>query len=126
MKELEIKIKGNSFMCTEIKYNLGGYNFGTGIQEKRGYYLGITPKEITGNTVMFGAFTGYRNHIHEVKRKSEKSYVEAVRIAVEEQATMITTMINLICYSEKIPDEKCQEITEATLVALGKHYEDIK
>ena len=62
-------------------YSLGGTNYFTHDYERRGYYLHVQPLEVHGNCETFTAFTGVKDLLKEVKRKSAKAEAEADRIA---------------------------------------------
>lgn len=68
-------------ICIEVRYNLGGFNCFTYTQEKRGYYLHVTPvKRETrdGYTLeSFTAFSGTKYCVKEVNRKSAKAAAQA-------------------------------------------------
>lgn len=61
----------------EVYYNLGGQNFFTGREERRGYYISISPVVKSDNFESYAAFTGLKVCILEVKRKSQKKFEEA-------------------------------------------------
>lgn len=72
----------------EIKlyYDLGGMNYFTGDVERRGYYLSVSPVKISKlsnglRSVSYQAFTGSKQLLLEVKRKSKKAENEALEIA---------------------------------------------
>jgi len=54
----------------EIKYSLGGHNWGTGQVDKRGYYLHVTPISKGENFESFAAFTGGKLLLCECSRRS--------------------------------------------------------
>lgn len=77
----EQPIKEN-FLKVEVRYNLGGHSYVTYRNERRGYYLHVTPvtREDKGSYVMesFTAFRGFKMLLKEVKRQSKKAEAEAV------------------------------------------------
>ena len=81
----------------ELRYNLGGFNCFTYAQEKRGYYLHVTPvKRETRDGYgleSFAAFTGYKQLVKEVTRKSAKA--EAAAEAAT--ADILDIMIERVC-----------------------------
>lgn len=125
---MELKLlrenKKTEYLVVEIKYHLGGYNYGTGNVQPRGYYVSVMPKTIEGNTTMFGAFTGYRNCIHEVKRKSNKAYIEAVRKAKEEDSLLIQNMAKFTCIEQGFTEE-ADGLVKRIFEGIEKHYEVI-
>ena len=84
-----IKVKPNAGSTTHLKvdmsYSLGGMNLFTYKNERRGYYLYVTPVErrSCGDGVMmegFVAFSGTKLLLKEVTRKSAKAEQEAKRM----------------------------------------------
>lgn len=69
----------------EVYYNLGGYNVFSYRNEPRGYYLSVTPvtRENCGSytTETVTAFSGVKQLIKEVSRKSAKAEASAEKIA---------------------------------------------
>lgn len=95
-----IEVRENPAKVTHLKielyYGLGGMNHFTGRPENRGYYLSVSPvtREISaGGSVLesYAAFTGIKQNIKQVTRKSKKAEAEAEKMAVD-------TMDNLIDY----------------------------
>jgi hypothetical protein len=88
-----IERNGNT-LKVEVYYNLGGMNYFTSRVEKRGYYLSVCPVKRTVSecgsyaTETYGAFTGVKELIMEVKRKSKK--------AEEESETIVEGRIDLL------------------------------
>lgn len=85
-KYIEVKPNRNAtHIEIEVYYNLGGYNYFTGKSEDRGYYLSVSPVERRKNdfgiTISYTAFSGIKQCIKPVSRKSEKAKQEAERIA---------------------------------------------
>lgn len=83
-KYIKVEGIGANVLEVELKYNLGGYNYFTGKEEERGYYLHIVPMErisINGLiTETYTAFTGVKVLVKSVKRKSKKAEQEAINI----------------------------------------------
>lgn len=67
-------------------YDLGGFNPFTGRAVPRGYYLIITPVNVSGNCISFTAFSGSKYLLYETKRKSET----ARKAAAEKLREIIT------------------------------------
>lgn len=65
-----------------IEYSLGGYNCFTSKTESRGYYMSISPVERSDKygfiTETYAAFTGLKQCVLPVQRKSQKKMNEAV------------------------------------------------
>lgn len=64
-------------MRIETYYSKGGMNVFTYRNEKRGYYLMLTPVERDGIMESFVAFTGKKIPLREVSRASKKQETEA-------------------------------------------------
>lgn len=85
-------------ILVETRYNLGGFNCFTYAQEKRGYYLHVTPvkRELRDGYTLesFTAFSGYKQLIREVSRKSAKAEAAAEAAA----ADIIDIMVSRVCH----------------------------
>lgn len=81
----------NKYLALETRYQLGGRNWGTGNNEKRGIYLNLTKQTITHNngftstqTTLY-ALGNYKIFIKELTRKSDKqllafhNYVKSIQ-----------------------------------------------
>ena len=77
--------KGVTHLKIELCYNLGGMNYFTYKKEARGYYLSVVPVErqtCSGYTMeSFVGFSGIKECIKTVKRKSKKAELEAEQAA---------------------------------------------
>ena len=82
-----IEVKENPKKITHLKielyYDLGGMNYFTSRAEKRGYYLSVSPVEIGMRdgeitSEIYTAFSGIKQNIKQVTRKSKKAEAEAV------------------------------------------------
>ena len=98
-----IEVKENPKKITHLKielyYSLGGYNNWFRTQEPRGYYLAVEPIERMvqdeGYTLeRYAAFSGIKQTIKQVTRKSKKAEAEAEKLAAD-------AMDNLIDYACK-------------------------
>lgn len=86
----------------EISYSLGGVNYATYKQERRGYYLHVTPVERklsdcgSYRTESFMVFSGYKHLLIELGRDSKKSYQKAIQLEMwrEWADKIIKTIIN--------------------------------
>lgn len=91
IKDFEINGK---HVEVKVDYSLGGMNYFTYKQEKRGYYLHVQPYERTERngyamrTVV--GFSGVKFFLLEVNRKSAKQLEKAVAMVTEE---MIQNML---------------------------------
>ena len=78
----EFEIKGNekfNRLKIEIDYEKGGYNFGSGVNVSRGYYLSISPffKDEDG-WMVHRAFTGIKTLIEAVGRQNKRKLEKLV------------------------------------------------
>jgi hypothetical protein len=93
-----IKISENphdkcNFIKVYISYDLGGMNYFTGREKKRGYYITVLPVEKGGNMEGFTAFTGVCELLTECARKSKK----AEQNALEKVPAYEKIIIDYIC-----------------------------
>lgn len=74
------KVKGSEskYLKAEIYYALGGHNYFTSRNESRGYYISVSPVERARGMESYTAFTGLKQCILPVQRKSQKKMNEAV------------------------------------------------
>lgn len=100
-----IKVKDNPAKITHLKielyYNKGNFE-NCYREEKTGYYLSVVPierKERNGYTVeTFGAFTGVKQLIKEVTRKSSKAEIEAEKLSLK----AMDNLINYVCHENNL------------------------
>ena len=87
----------NNTIRIRIYYDIGGWNYGTGKEKKRGYYISVQPIERTNKngliTESYTGFTGYYELLTECTRKSKK----AESIALEKAPYYEKLMIDYIC-----------------------------
>lgn len=87
----------------ETRYDLGGPNFAYGGMTKRGYYLHVTPvtRENKYGVSMesFVAFTGVKQLLKEVTRKSAKADATAEDIA----KNYLHSMVLYVCEKNGLP-----------------------
>lgn len=74
----------------EVYYSLGGMNYFASTNERRGYYLSVSPvnRTTSGNGIViesYTAYTGIKELLLEVGRKSKKAEKEAEALASEEK-----------------------------------------
>lgn len=78
-------LKENSAHATHLKcelyYDLGGMNYFTGKREGRGYYALVVPVERSRGMESFVAFSGIKQLVKSVSRKSAKAEAEAETIS---------------------------------------------
>lgn len=81
----------------ELRYDLGGYNMFDYTPKKRGYYIHVMPvtRETRDGYALetFTAYTGYKQLVKEVTRKSAK----AEAAAEAEAADIIDIMVERVC-----------------------------
>lgn len=92
--ELKENTRSATHLKIELRYSLGGYNVFTGKTEDRGYYLSVSPVErrqtdwgITTESYM--AFSGVKQCVKTVARKSAKAEAEAEQTAENLEAFLI-------------------------------------
>lgn len=83
-KYYEVKNKQDvTHLKAEVYYSLGGYNVFTGKNEDRGYYMSIAPvkrENFEGHVLeSFVAFSGVKQCILPVQRKSQEKMDEAIK-----------------------------------------------
>ncbi len=102
-----IEVKENPSKVTHLKielyYDLGGMNYFTGRAENRGYYLSVSP--VTRGTSAGGftsesytAFTGIKQNIKQVTRKSAKAEAEAEKLATD----VMEKLIDYVCKKNEL------------------------
>jgi hypothetical protein len=106
-KYLEVKnqTKDVNALRVEVYYSKGCYNLWTYKEEKRGYYVSVMPVRRDGFMESYTAFTGVKQLIKEVQRKSEKAYNSALQSA----GGIINNLIDYVCKEnniEVLQDEK--------------------
>jgi len=88
MKTYETINGTNKSLKIQVYYNLGGINYFTYKNEARGYYLSVSPVEVSqsnGCTIeSYTAFSGTKILLLETKRKSDKAYAQAVELSKNE------------------------------------------
>ena len=80
-----VPVHGANCLKAEVYYALGGYNYFTGKNESRGYYLSVSPVEIKEcdsgfKSESYTAFTGYKFLLFEASRKSQKGMDRAIEM----------------------------------------------
>lgn len=99
-----LKTTGETELKVEIYYSLGGWNFGTGNNDPRGYWLSVQPvSHSTSNgirleSVMLGS--GLKTFLKETKtdRKGGKAELAAIESAKQQEANLVEQ----VCLKEKL------------------------
>lgn len=64
----------------QLSYNLGGWNYFTGVKENRGYFTHASPVEVDRSdrhtSITYTAFSGLKKNIKEASRYSEKTLLK--------------------------------------------------
>ena len=105
--EKYLPLKENSEHFTHLKvsfsYSLGGYNYLFGQKTPRGYYLIVTPVELSESMGckmesyhLLSNYSGMKFLLKEVKRQSKSSEREALEIA-EQRMDEYTNVILTAC-----------------------------
>ncbi len=97
-----LPLKQNDAGCTHLKvklyYHLGGFNMFTYMNEARGYYLSVVPvKRWNSNGCMmesFTAFTGRKQLVLEVARKSSAKEKSAVQMEPELEPALVSCILH--------------------------------
>ena len=99
-KYIELKNPGKyaTHLRIELFYDLGGYNYFTGRQTPRGYYLSVSPVAREGYMESFTAFSGIKQLVKAVARKSEKAYTTAA----ESVNDLLPDLIAAVCEKNNI------------------------
>lgn len=95
-----IKIQENdkyNYLQVKFYYDLGGMNYFSYTQKKRGYYLSVAPcrrREYNGySTIETTAFTGFYQLVKAVSRQSKKAKEEAM----QEAEDVLPLLISMVC-----------------------------
>lgn len=78
----------------DLDYSLGGYNVFTGKSESRGYYLSVMPVERARGCESFVAFSGIKQCVKPVSRKSDKAMRDAEKFAATIENDLIQYVLN--------------------------------
>lgn len=101
-KYIKAEGTGVNNLCVELYYNLGGINYFNYKTEPRGYYLSVKPVERTTKdgyiTESYAMFSGVKQLVKEVARKSAKSAEQAK----QEAEKLEKTLIEYVCERENI------------------------
>ena len=93
-----IENRNATHLKIEVYYNLGGFNVFTYQEEKRGYYISVSPvckNRRDGVTFEeYTAFSGVKQLVKAVSRKSAKAENEAEAIAASIEKDLIAYVCN--------------------------------
>lgn len=95
---IENPTKYATHLRIDLYYHKGGYNCFTHKEEKRGYYISVSPVARDGFLESYTCFTGTKQLIKEVQRKSEKAY----KTALESINEFLPGLIDYVCKENKI------------------------
>lgn len=90
---------GGLTLKIEFYYSMGGMNYFTSRTERRGYYLSVSPVEIGRDengrirSESYMGFSGIKECILEVKRKSKKSELEAEKHFSESRKKLVNHIL---------------------------------
>jgi hypothetical protein len=118
---VEIQIKGTLHICVDLKYSLGGYSGFSMEKNKRGYYLHVKPVEIEGNSITFGAFSGYKTLIQETTRKSFNGYIKALTTLINDHKDLIKKMITAVGLQEGLVEKDIEKVYNKAMEQLEAH-----
>ena len=118
---VEIQVKGTLHICVDLKYSLGGYSGFSNEKIKRGYYLHVKPIEIEGNSITFGAFSGYKTLIQETTRKSFKGYIKALTTLINDHKDLIRKMITAVGLQEGLIEKDIEMVYNKAMKQLEAH-----
>ncbi len=118
---VEIQIKGTLHICVDLKYSLGGYSGFSNEKIKRGYYLHVKPIEIEGNSITFGAFSGYKTLIQETTRKSFNGYIKALTTLINDHKDLIKKMITAVGLQEGLVEKDIEKVYNKAMEQLEAH-----
>lgn len=118
---VEIQIKGTLHICVDLKYSLGGYSGFSNEKIKRGYYLHVKPVEIEGNSITFGAFSGYKTLIQETTRKSFNGYIKALTTLINDHKDLIKKMITAVGLQEGLVEKDIEKVYNKAMEQLEAH-----
>ena len=93
-----VRVKENAAGVTHIDiegyYSLGGYNYFTYRQERRGYYVSVQPVTVGNNCVSFTGFTGLKECIIPCDRQSKKNAAALESMDKSRYSRLIQTVLD--------------------------------
>ena len=106
IKELPVKGVENKkqIIRVELYYNVGGSNFATGTIERRGYYLSVSPLELSGDFVVYTGFSGIKQLVVEAKRYGQKKFdsIEPSEEQIQQLVEHVLSKNNLSLVEERL------------------------
>lgn len=95
---IPIQSKDANYLKVELYYDIGGYNYFTCKETRRGYFLSITPVDRSDKggyfTESITLFRGVKQMILPVDRKSEKSAQTALGLYKKEVRDLIRYVVD--------------------------------
>lgn len=88
--------KENQFVKCELYYSLGGVNVFTYKNEQRGYFVSVVPVKRERGFESFVAFSGYKQCVVNVARKSKKAEQEALSRYESAKSEMLKRFADLL------------------------------
>jgi len=62
----------SKFVDFELSYDIGGMNFFQGVSHQRGYWIAVTPREVSDHCTSTLAFDGTQDFLEPAKRFSQR------------------------------------------------------
>jgi len=100
--------KGGLTLSIQFYYSMGGMNYFTNTTESRGYYLSVSPVSVSRDengrvrSESYSAFSGIKDCLLEVKRKSPKAQAEAEKLIEAKRKELISYIMK----KNNIPEEE--------------------
>lgn len=100
--------KGHLTLAIEFYYSMGGMNYFSSRAERRGYYLSVSPVSVNRDeqgrvrSESYTAFTGVKDCLLEVKRKSPKSQAEAEKLIESKKKELISHILKQNNITEEV------------------------
>jgi hypothetical protein len=85
-------LKGMTHLEVEVFYDLGGYSAFAGGIKPRGYYISVTPVNMSGNMISFTAFSGQGRLLFETKRFTAKQFERAKDMSKDFEGELIASV----------------------------------
>lgn len=82
------KDPGNHVLEVKIFYDMGGANYFSGGINRRGYYLSVSPVQVSEHSRAIGLFSGIKEFIKESARFSEKE-LQNITVTEEQKKKLI-------------------------------------
>ena len=106
-----VQCEGKEVNCVrlEMYYYLGGINYFTYKNERRGYYVSVSPLMKKGNCETYIGFTGRKMLVLECKRQSKK----LAELAATHFAEAVFTLLNAIKSEGTVTEVNHEEMDKA-------------